>query len=66
MQSLIETNLRPSSSGRGMKNVEGLDLAFKETDLKILGLKFDREGGGQGNWMHMLGKVKQRLGFWDS
>ncbi|KAG1928989.1 hypothetical protein F2P79_023211 [Pimephales promelas] len=28
----------------------GLDLDFKDNNLKILGVKFDREGGGQGNW----------------
>ncbi|KAG1928987.1 hypothetical protein F2P79_023209 [Pimephales promelas] len=42
----------------------GLDLDFKDNNLKILGVKFDREGGGQGNWTDMLGKVRQRLGFW--
>lgn len=43
----------------------GLDLVFRRDDnLKILGVKFDREGGGQGNWKEMIGKVWQRLGFW--
>ncbi|KAL6481328.1 hypothetical protein MHYP_G00094080 [Metynnis hypsauchen] len=41
-----------------------LDLDFKEKDMKILGIKFDKEGGGRGNWTDMIGKVKQRLGFW--
>ncbi len=42
----------------------GLDVDFKETDFKILGVKFDKEGGGQENWTDLLGKVRQRLGFW--
>jgi len=42
----------------------GLDLDFKDNDLKVLGVKFDREGGGRGNWTDILGKVRQRLGFW--
>jgi exonuclease III len=45
-------------------DIGGLDIDFKETDLKILGVKFDKEGGGRGNWTDMLGKVRQRLGFW--
>jgi exonuclease III len=48
----------------GNVDTGGLDLDFKDNDLKILGVKFDREGGGQGNWTDMLGKVRQRLGFW--
>ncbi|XP_077060974.1 uncharacterized protein LOC143713527 [Siphateles boraxobius] len=48
----------------GNVDTVGLDLDFKDNDLKILGVKFDREGGGQGNWTDMLGKVRQRLGFW--
>ncbi|KAI7813124.1 reverse transcriptase [Triplophysa rosa] len=42
----------------------GLDLTVKATDLKILGVKFDSNGGGSGNWPDLLGKVRQRLGFW--
>nr|XP_055049577.1 LINE-1 retrotransposable element ORF2 protein [Misgurnus anguillicaudatus] len=41
-----------------------LDVDFKTTDLKILGVKFDKEGGGRGNWTDLLGKVRKRLGFW--
>lgn len=40
-------------------NTEGLDLDFKGTDLKILGVKFDKEGGGWGNWTDLLGKVRK-------
>ena len=42
----------------------GLDLDFKTKDIKILGVKFDKEGGGRGNWTDKLGKVRQRLGYW--
>ena len=41
-----------------------LNVVFKKKDIKILGLKFDDEGGGRGNWTDVLGKVRQRLGFW--
>lgn len=37
---------------------------MKKTDIKILGIKFDREGGGRGNWQEALAKVRQRFGFW--
>ncbi len=42
----------------------GLDVTVRETDLKVLGIKFDREGGGQNNWADTLAKVRKRLGFW--
>lgn len=42
----------------------GLDLTVKPTDLKILGIKFDINGGGSGNWTDVLGKIRQRLGLW--
>ncbi len=41
----------------------GLDVNFKETDFKILGVKIDKDGGGQENWTDLLGKVRKRLGF---
>ncbi|KAF4079370.1 hypothetical protein AMELA_G00177250, partial [Ameiurus melas] len=47
----------------GNVDTGGLELAFK-TDLRILGVKFDKEGGGRGNWADLLGKVRQKLGFW--
>ncbi|KAJ0055440.1 hypothetical protein NL108_018665 [Boleophthalmus pectinirostris] len=31
---------------------------------KVLGIRFDREGGGSLNWADILGKVRKRLGFW--
>lgn len=40
-----------------------MDLDFKECDIKILGIKFDKEGGGRGNWTDVLGKVRQQLSF---
>nr|BAC82621.1 pol-like protein [Danio rerio] len=43
---------------------EGLELTFKENDFKILGVKFDKEGGGGQNWNDILTKVNQKLGFW--
>lgn len=42
----------------------GLPLTVTQTDQKILGVKFDREGGGKTNWPDMVGKVRQRLGYW--
>ncbi len=42
----------------------GLDVNFKETDFKILGVKIDKDGDGQENWTDLLGKVRKRLGFW--
>ncbi|RXN13427.1 reverse transcriptase [Labeo rohita] len=41
-----------------------LDIDFKETNFKILGVKFDKEGGGRENWTDLLGKVRKRLVFW--
>ncbi|XP_073780380.1 transposon TX1 uncharacterized 149 kDa protein [Danio rerio] len=44
---------------------EGLDMVFRRDDhFKVLGVKFDKEGGGRENWNDILGKVRQRLGFW--
>ena len=45
-------------------DMTGLPLTVTQTDLKILGVKFDREGGGDTNWPGLIGKVKQRLGYW--
>lgn len=42
----------------------GLPLTVTQTDIKILGVKFDREGGGKSNWPDVIGKVRQRLGYW--
>ena len=42
----------------------GLPLTVKQTDFKILGVKFDREAEGTENWPDMVGKVRQRLGYW--
>ncbi|KAJ3591980.1 hypothetical protein NHX12_025826 [Muraenolepis orangiensis] len=42
----------------------GLPLTINTTDIKILGVKFDREGEGTKNWPDVLGKVRQRLGYW--
>ena len=42
----------------------GLPLTVTQTDQKILGIKFDREGGGKTNWTDMVGRVRQRLGYW--
>lgn len=41
-----------------------LEVTIKSTDFKILGVKFDKEGGGKGNWEEVLNKAKHRLGFW--
>lgn len=35
-----------------------------ETDLKILGVNFDKDGGGNGNWEELMKKTRQRLSFW--
>ncbi|XP_055788960.1 uncharacterized protein LOC129861847 [Salvelinus fontinalis] len=32
-----------------------LPLTVKTTDIRVLGVKFDREGGGSGNWNGILG-----------
>ncbi len=42
----------------------GLDVDFKETDFKILGSNLIKRAVGQENWTDLLGKVRQRLGFW--
>ena len=42
----------------------GLPLTVTQTDQKILGIKFDREGEGKTNWPDVVGKVRQRLGYW--
>lgn len=42
----------------------GLPLTMTQTDQKILGIKFDREGGGTSNWPDVVGKVRRRLGYW--
>lgn len=42
----------------------GLPLTVTQTDQKILGIKFDREGRGDTNWQDVAGKVRQRLGYW--
>lgn len=45
-------------------DMTGLPLTVTQTDIKILGIKFDKEGGGSTNWPDVVGKVRQRLGFW--
>ena len=45
-------------------DVTGLPLTVTQTDLKILGVKFDRQGEGTTNWPDLVGRVKQRLGYW--
>ncbi|XP_054482791.1 LOW QUALITY PROTEIN: uncharacterized protein LOC129115036, partial [Anoplopoma fimbria] len=42
----------------------GLPLTVTQTYQKILGIKFDGEGGGKTNWPDVVGKVRQRLGYW--
>lgn len=42
----------------------GLPLTVTQTEQKILGIKFDNEGGGKTNWTSLVGKVRQRLGYW--
>lgn len=42
----------------------GLPLTVTLTDQKILGIKFDKEGGGDTNWEDVAGKVRQRLTYW--
>lgn len=48
----------------GPTEIENTELEVKKTDVKILGIKFDKEGGGKGNWQNVLAKARQRLGFW--
>ena len=45
-------------------DMTGLPLTVTQTDVKILGVKFDRQGGGDTNWPDLVGKVRQRLGYW--
>ena len=45
-------------------DVTGLPLTVTQTDLKILGVKFDRQGEGTTNWPDLVGRVRQRLGYW--
>ena len=45
-------------------DMTGLPLTVTQTDLKILGVKFDKEGGGSTNWPDVIGKARKRLGFW--
>ncbi|KAI7809233.1 hypothetical protein IRJ41_003095 [Triplophysa rosa] len=47
----------------GRIDLAGLDVTVRETDLKVLGVKFDREGGGQSNWTDVLGKPPKVLSF---
>ncbi|XP_033998587.1 uncharacterized protein LOC117492420 [Trematomus bernacchii] len=42
----------------------GLPLTVTQTEQKILGIQFDNEGGGKTNWTSLVGKVRQRLGYW--
>ena len=42
----------------------GLPLTVTQDDQRILGIKFDKEGGGKANWQDVVGKVRQRLGYW--
>ncbi|KAL0150099.1 hypothetical protein M9458_054526 [Cirrhinus mrigala] len=39
----------------------GLDLVVRDNDFKILGVKFDKEGGGRGNWTDILGKPSEEI-----
>lgn len=41
----------------------GLPLTVTQGQ-KVLGIRFDREGGGSLNWADLIGKVRQRLGLW--
>lgn len=41
-----------------------LPVTVTQTDQKILGVKFDREGGGDSNWEDVVRKVRQRIGYW--
>ena len=41
----------------------GLPVPVTQT-IKILGVKFDKDGGGKSNWPDAIGKVRQRLGYW--
>lgn len=36
----------------------------QEINLKILGVNFDKDGGGNGNWEELMKKTRQRLSFW--
>lgn len=47
-----------------MTDTTRLLLTVTQTDIQILKVKFDREGGGKVNWQDVLGKVRQRLGYW--
>ncbi len=38
----------------------GLPLTLTQTDQKILGIKFDKEGEGKTNWPDMVGKETKR------
>ena len=60
----MANSTNPQRCGQWGDIETNLDLNFKETGMQILGIKFDEEGGGRGNWTDMIGKVKQRLGFW--
>lgn len=42
----------------------GLEVNLTQNDQRILGIRFDKEGGGKTNWPVIIGKVKQQLGYW--
>lgn len=48
----------------GTTELTGLETDVIQTDQKILGVRFDKNGGGKANWPRITGKVKQRLVFW--
>ena len=48
----------------GGTDMTRLPMTTTQTDLRILGVQFDREGGGSGNWEGALTKTRQRLTFW--
>lgn len=47
----------------GTTELTGLETDVIQTDQKILGVRFDKNGGGKANWPRITGKVKQRLFF---
>ena len=41
-----------------------LPMTVTQTEQRILGVKFDREGDGTTNWPDVVGKIRKRLGYW--
>lgn len=48
----------------GATELTGLEMNVIQNDQRILGIKFDKEGGGKTNWPDIIGKAKQQLGYW--